>query len=186
MCFQIPCFCTIPFNSFLFFQGRLEFRGVSFRVDRVLINVTEDDCRNRVWKPTYLQDRNNSYISPTALPRETFSDHLSLHQPSNTDHLSFSGAYTDENPFCAPNIDVTNYLNLHSYNKHDDFCLAYIFTYRDFSGGTIGLAWVAEVGGAGGVCEKHRRMQEGDQNVYKSLNTGVVTLLNYGSKVIYH
>ncbi|CAH8528587.1 unnamed protein product [Schistosoma intercalatum] len=164
-------------------SGRLEFRGVSFRVDRVLINVTEHDCRNRVWKPTYLQDRNNSYISPTALPRETFSDHLSLHQPSNTDHLSFSGAYTDENPFCAPNIDVTNYLNLHSYNKHDDFCLAYIFTYRDFSGGTIGLAWVAEVGGAGGVCEKHRRMQEGDQNVYKSLNTGVVTLLNYGSKV---
>ncbi|VDP47468.1 unnamed protein product [Schistosoma mattheei] len=164
-------------------SGRLEFRGVSFRVDRVLINVTEHDCRNRVWKPTYLQDRNNSYISPTALPRETFSDHLSLHQPSNTDHLSFSGAYTDENPFCAPNIDVTNYLNLHSYNKHDDFCLAYIFTYRDFSGGTIGLAWVAEVGGAGGVCEKHRRMQEGDQSVYKSLNTGVVTLLNYGSKV---
>uniref|UniRef100_A0A5K4EXY5 ADAM10 endopeptidase n=1 Tax=Schistosoma mansoni TaxID=6183 RepID=A0A5K4EXY5_SCHMA len=164
-------------------SGRLEFRGVSFRVDRVLINVTEHDCRNRLWKPKYLQDRNNSYISPTALPRETISDHLFLHQPSNTDHLGFSGAYTDENPFCAPNIDVTNYLNLHSYNKYDDFCLAYIFTYRDFSGGTIGLAWVAEVGGAGGVCEKHRKMLEGNQNVFKSLNTGIVTLLNYGSKV---
>ncbi|CAH8511704.1 unnamed protein product [Heterobilharzia americana] len=163
--------------------GRLEFRGVSFRVDRVLINVTEEDCRIRPWISTDFRDRNNSYLSPTALPHETISDYLTIQRLNNTNHLGFGGAYADENPFCAPNIDITNYLNLHSYNKHDDFCLAYIFTYRDFSGGTLGLAWVAELSGSGGVCEKHRQMREGNQNVHKSLNTGVVTLLNYGSQV---
>ncbi|VDQ03764.1 unnamed protein product, partial [Trichobilharzia regenti] len=127
--------------------------------------------------------RNNSYSSPTALPHETIYDYLTIQRLNNTDRLGFGGSYVDENPFCAPNIDITNYLNLHSYNKHDDFCLAYIFTYRDFSGGTLGLAWVAELSGSGGVCEKHRQMREGNQNVHKSLNTGVVTLLNYGSQV---
>uniref|UniRef100_K1QGR7 Disintegrin and metalloproteinase domain-containing protein 10 n=1 Tax=Magallana gigas TaxID=29159 RepID=K1QGR7_MAGGI len=44
--------------------------------------------------------------------------------------------------FCNPNIDVSNFLNLNSLENHDEFCLAFVFTYRDFSGGTLGLAWV--------------------------------------------
>lgn len=53
----------------------------------------------------------------------------------------------DTNQFCSPNIDVSNFLNLNSQFNHNDFCLAYIFTYRDFSGGTLGLAWVASTSG---------------------------------------
>lgn len=45
------------------------------------------------------------------------------------------------------NIDVSNFLNLHSLGNHEDFCLAYVFTYRDFTGGTLGLAWVASASG---------------------------------------
>ena len=44
-------------------------------------------------------------------------------------------------------MDVSNFLNLHSQKKHDDFCLAYVFTFRDFTGGTLGLAWVASPSG---------------------------------------
>ena len=49
--------------------------------------------------------------------------------------------------FCNPNIDVSNFLNLNSLENHDEFCLAYVFTYRDFSGGTLGLAWVGSPSG---------------------------------------
>ena len=44
--------------------------------------------------------------------------------------------------YCQRNIDVTNFLNLHSLRDHSEFCLAYMFTHRDFTGGTLGLAWV--------------------------------------------
>ena len=159
----------------------MEFPGVGFRVDLVLINVTEEDCKSRNGPSFNSFDPNYQSSSPTALPRGLYSP-LTIQSVNSTEPIS-RGTYADENPFCAPNIDITNYLNLHSYNKHDDFCLAYVFTYRDFSGGTLGLAWVAEPSGSGGVCEKHRQMREGSHNVYKSLNTGVVTLLNYGSQV---
>lgn len=53
----------------------------------------------------------------------------------------------EQNPFCMENIDVSNFLNLHSLGNHEDFCLAYVFTYRDFTGGTLGLAWVASASG---------------------------------------
>lgn len=57
------------------------------------------------------------------------------------------GYQGETNPFCMENIDVSNFLNLHSLGNHEDFCLAYVFTYRDFTGGTLGLAWVASASG---------------------------------------
>ena len=92
------------------------------------------------------------------------------------------------NPFCQPNIDVSNFLNLNSQFNHNDFCLAYIFTYRDFSGGTLGLAWVASTSGAsGGICEKYKSYTEnvnGRQvQTKRSLNTGIITFVNYNSRV---
>jgi len=47
-----------------------------------------------------------------------------------------------QNPFCKRNVDVSNFLNLNSLSDHHIYCLAYVFTYRDFSQGTLGLAWV--------------------------------------------
>ncbi|XP_076311561.1 disintegrin and metalloproteinase domain-containing protein 10-like [Tachypleus tridentatus] len=92
------------------------------------------------------------------------------------------------NPYCVPNIDVSNFLNLNSQTNHDEFCLAYVFTYRDFSGGTLGLAWVASASGAsGGICEKYKSYTEniGGRQVQnkRSLNTGVITFVNYNSRV---
>ena len=94
----------------------------------------------------------------------------------------------ESNQFCSPNIDVSNFLNLNSQFNHNDFCLAYIFTYRDFSGGTLGLAWVASTSGAsGGICEKYKSYTEniGGRQVQtkRSLNTGIITFVNYNSRV---
>jgi disintegrin and metalloproteinase domain-containing protein 10 len=39
----------------------------------------------------------------------------------------------EANQFCMENIDVSNFLNLHSLGNHEHFCLAYVFTYRYIS-----------------------------------------------------
>nr|CAG4646099.1 EOG090X02I4 [Macrothrix elegans] len=94
----------------------------------------------------------------------------------------------EENRFCLPNIDVSNFLNLHSQGNHEDFCLAYVFTYRDFTGGTLGLAWVASPSGAsGGICERYKTYTENmagyPRTTKRSLNTGIITFVNYNSRV---
>nr|XP_049694558.1 disintegrin and metalloproteinase domain-containing protein 10 isoform X1 [Helicoverpa armigera]XP_049694559.1 disintegrin and metalloproteinase domain-containing protein 10 isoform X2 [Helicoverpa armigera]XP_049694560.1 disintegrin and metalloproteinase domain-containing protein 10 isoform X3 [Helicoverpa armigera] len=95
---------------------------------------------------------------------------------------------SETNQFCLENIDVSNFLNLHSLGNHEDFCLAYVFTYRDFTGGTLGLAWVASASGAsGGICEKYKTYTETIGGIYqstkRSLNTGIITFVNYNSRV---
>ena len=110
--------------------------------------------------------------------RLRINDTSSCDTPSKKEH----------NQFCSPNIDVSNFLNLNSQFNHNDFCLAYIFTYRDFSGGTLGLAWVASTSGAsGGICEKYKSYTEnihGRQvQTKRSLNTGIITFVNYNSRV---
>ncbi|CAD6190976.1 unnamed protein product [Caenorhabditis auriculariae] len=91
-----------------------------------------------------------------------------------------------DNPFCEENVDVSNFLNLNSQRNHSAFCLAYALTFRDFVGGTLGLAWVAspQYNTAGGICQVHQRYNEGSRGwVFRSLNTGIVTLVNYGNRV---
>ncbi|GAB6032029.1 hypothetical protein CHUAL_010400 [Chamberlinius hualienensis] len=77
------------------------------------------------------------------------------------------------------NYGVEKFLELFSEEDYDAFCLAYMFTYRDFEGGTLGLAWTGDLKNAGGVCEKNGYYR----GSLKSLNTGIVTLLNYGKHV---
>lgn len=38
-------------------------------------------------------------------------------------------------------------------------------------------------GASGGLCEKWKEYNENNRRIYKSLNTGIVTLVNYGSRV---
>lgn len=104
------------------------------------------------------------------------------------DTSACDGSKRSTNPFCQPNIDVSNFLNYNSQFNHNDFCLAYVFTYRDFTGGTLGLAWVASTSGAsGGICEKYKSYTEninGRQvQTKRSLNTGIITFVNYNSRV---
>ncbi|XP_021364207.1 disintegrin and metalloproteinase domain-containing protein 10-like [Mizuhopecten yessoensis] len=74
---------------------------------------------------------------------------------------------------------VDSMLDLHSRENYTDYCLAILFTNRDFSNGVLGLAWTAQTGYAGGVCEGYRTYH-GES---KSLNTALVTMLNYGRDV---
>uniref|UniRef100_A0A9J8A2D9 Disintegrin and metalloproteinase domain-containing protein 10 n=1 Tax=Cyprinus carpio carpio TaxID=630221 RepID=A0A9J8A2D9_CYPCA len=85
------------------------------------------------------------------------------------------------NPFRFPNIGVEKFLELNSEQNHDDYCLAYVFTDRDFDDGVLGLAWVgAPAGSSGGICERNKQYSDGKK---KSLNTGIITVQNYASHV---
>ena len=55
-----------------------------------------------------------------------------------------TSACTGACPFRDPNIGVAKFLELNSEVDHDAHCLAYIFTYRDFADGVLGLAWIGE------------------------------------------
>ena len=50
---------------------------------------------------------------------------------------------------------VESFLELFSEDNFNSYCLAYMFTYRDFEGGTLGLAWTGDLTNAGGVCERN-------------------------------
>lgn len=82
--------------------------------------------------------------------------------------------------FGATTIAVNDFLDLWSQEDHSEFCLALLLTYRDFAQGVLGLAWVAEPAGGnrGGICEDRVRLQVGE----RSLNTAIVTFLNYGAR----
>lgn len=65
-------------------------------------------------------------------------------------------------------------------DNYTDYCLAYTFTARDFADGTLGLAWVAKLtSSVGGVCERRQSIKGSS----KSLNSGIVTVVNYQSRV---
>ena len=90
--------------------------------------------------------------------------------------------YTEEQPgFEQDNIGVETFLERHSLTNYDDFCLSYRFTARDFADGVLGLAYIGTVsrGSVGGVCERFTRVN----GVMKSLNTGIVTIVNYRREV---
>ncbi|XP_037910075.1 disintegrin and metalloproteinase domain-containing protein 10 isoform X2 [Hermetia illucens] len=90
-----------------------------------------------------------------------------------------SNALKDPSYRFPGNYGVEKFLELFSEEDYDAFCLAYMFTYRDFEMGTLGLAWTGDLKNAGGVCEKNGHYR----GSLKSLNTGIVTLLNYGKHV---
>ena len=81
---------------------------------------------------------------------------------------------------CEKYVDVSAFLNFVSLDNFSDYCLSYTFTARDFADGTLGLAWVAKLtGSVGGVCERRQLLQ----NIQKSLNSGIVTVINYQARV---
>jgi hypothetical protein len=126
------------------FDGKYKHNGYQFEVQRIKIH-NDSKCGK-----TSTNNR-NGFSSSSGSDGGGSSDSLT----STSAHLSTS---PDLHPFCIPNVDVSNFLNLHSQYDHEEFCLAYVFTYRDFTGGTLGLAWVASASGAsGGICETYKR-----------------------------
>ncbi|XP_071940956.1 disintegrin and metalloproteinase domain-containing protein 10-like [Antedon mediterranea] len=84
-------------------------------------------------------------------------------------------------PFADVYINADDYLAAFIALDFSSYCLGFGFTNRDFSGGVLGLAWLGfsgEFSPPGGICES--RLIYEDTEI--SLNTGIMTLNNYGKK----
>lgn len=97
------------------------------------------------------------------LIRLLFYHYKDFDSDSSADNIAFLvkrlKVYTDPNAAGYKfngHYSVEKFLDLHSINNYDDYCLSYMFADRDFDGGVLGLAWVASLSKAGGVCEIYR------------------------------
>ncbi|XP_072338981.1 disintegrin and metalloproteinase domain-containing protein 10 isoform X2 [Scyliorhinus torazame] len=77
--------------------------------------------------------------------------------------------YNEANPLHIPFISIEKLLQLYSKRNWSNYCLSYLLTDRDFSG-DLGVAWRGDLGSFGGICSKR-------------LNTGLVTVKNYGNQL---
>ena len=73
-----------------------------------------------------------------------------------TDDSSCAPDYSGEpSRFCPENVDYSDYLLLHTQGDHRAFCLAFAFTFRTFTEGVMGFAWMAS-GDVAGRCSGRR------------------------------
>lgn len=115
--------------------------------------------------------------------RLTFSS-LIIIGPLLTLSVNFKISVTVAGSLESPeDISMMSYLIKWSEIDHDDYCLALLFTNRDFPDGALGLAWIADSYhmSSGGICSTRMFFDEKEEAMY--LNTAVVTLLNYGARV---
>uniref|UniRef100_A0A667YND6 ADAM10 endopeptidase n=1 Tax=Myripristis murdjan TaxID=586833 RepID=A0A667YND6_9TELE len=80
------------------------------------------------------------------------------------------------NPLQRPFIGPEKLLSLFSESNWGNYCLSYLLTNRDYSG-VLGLAWEGKAGNWGGICSKYTTLRDGRNS---SLNTGLITIQNYG------
>jgi hypothetical protein len=66
---------------------------------------------------------------------------LKILTPSSCSHKGIN--------YCDGGNDMSSrdFLDLHSASDHDDVCLSYVFTARNFVDGSVGLAWTASTKG---------------------------------------
>lgn len=75
----------------------------------------------------------------------------------------------EANPFCEKYQNESDFLDLHSSRDHEEFCLAYVFTFRNFGKVKGGAYRAVPMNDLVGVCSEYHYFEE------RSLNTGFVT-----------
>ncbi|XP_061594183.1 disintegrin and metalloproteinase domain-containing protein 10 isoform X1 [Cololabis saira] len=90
--------------------------------------------------------------------------------------LSVATKEDKNDPLYPLYIGPEKLLSLFSESHWGNYCLSYVLTNRDYSG-VLGLAWEGKSGNWGGVCSQYTTLRNGQMS---TLNTGLVTIQNYG------
>lgn len=83
-------------------------------------------------------------------------------------------------------LDIEEYLHQYAKYTFDKYCLSTVFTFRDFSKGSIGLAFTAgptAFSAPGGLCEKRLKYSLGGVVDHYSFNSLLVSQANNGQKL---
>ncbi|XP_043232992.1 disintegrin and metalloproteinase domain-containing protein 10-like [Amphibalanus amphitrite] len=136
---------------------------------------------NRIFKQAIFDGRHHHHEYQFQIQKLVVSD----------DHTCLPNYSGVRNRLCFDHTNSQTYLEAHSDTNFDSFCLAFAISYHDFEQGTIGLAWIgAPWEGAGrGVCARHAAQAFYNwetgviERKWRSLNTAMITLLNFGRPV---
>ncbi|GMT30831.1 hypothetical protein PFISCL1PPCAC_22128, partial [Pristionchus fissidentatus] len=102
-----------------------------------------------------------------------FGDISGVHFKVGATKVGFTSFHRPVNLTERP-VDVAGFLEQNGMQDHGEkICLGYAMTYRDFAGGTLGLAYV------GTVCSKYSPTS----TKQRSSHSGIVTYLNHGHAV---
>ncbi|KAH6930994.1 hypothetical protein HPB50_021305 [Hyalomma asiaticum] len=104
------------------------------------------------------------------------------------DSSACKGQRQHTNPFCRENLDAIHLLAKLALSDYSAYCASYLWTHRNFPGGLLGVAYMAEGGGyPGGICEPYQPTGADEGSLrptgFASLNTGVVTFQNHNGRV---
>eukprot|EP00118_Oscarella_pearsei_P025240 m.307810 g.307810 ORF g.307810 m.307810 type:complete len:726 (+) comp42855_c0_seq1:27-2204(+) len=167
-------------------ECRLFLTADQYFVSKLFNKVIPDAYKSMV---THVQDVNRIYVS-TDFTGDGSPDKIQfairrLASWATTDDIPEApDSPTVKAELSKENLGVNSFLDQWSRYNHDGFCLAVLFTHRDFDDGVLGLAFVGEpsLNIAGGLCEKYRSLSF-NGGTKKSLNTAVLTRKNFGSTV---
>eukprot|EP00038_Savillea_parva_P002293 m.112929 g.112929 ORF g.112929 m.112929 type:complete len:957 (+) comp10790_c0_seq2:247-3117(+) len=139
----------------------LIYRSTTFTIDGQTRGGVAQFAAKRV--VVYTTDTGNPYAGQATCATSSQAGSC----PSNAECAQ---GFLDMLTTASPNTTVPN-------AGWDDFCLVHAFTYRDFCGGILGLAWVASPNAASaGICAR----RSGGRG---SLNSGISTMINFGQDV---
>ena len=98
---------------------------------------------------------NNIYIRSPFIVKKGGKD-VKIRPRFQVKRVKIDESSNENDPFRSKNIGVEKFLEKASLGNFDDYCLAYVFTKRDFQNGVLGLAWVAQPEGNSGQGSTNR------------------------------
>ncbi|KAI5609866.1 disintegrin and metalloproteinase domain-containing protein 10 isoform X1 [Silurus asotus] len=90
--------------------------------------------------------------------------------------MSIISEENPDDPLQETFIGPEKLLSIYSEMNWGNYCLSYLLTSRDFNS-VLGLAWEGKPDNWGGICSKPVHNKDGQTS---SLNTGLITLMNFG------
>ena len=139
--------------------------------------VGNEDIMDTISEMVYLVTEANTVFRSTDFDGDGFGDNIGF-------HIAYVSIFTGAENYKMTDTSLTVYEYLDTFSQYDFsyFCLAVAFSCRDFEGGVLGLAWVANSnthGAAGGICQSQIKFD----NMWYSLNTNIITLYNNGERI---